>query len=134
MKEITKIMYKKYMLNKLRYDFMGFRFNRPMDLSYHHMIVPKRDGGEMSEENGAILVQRTSHDYLHTVERYDYDRFFRITEEMIKENRQGYLDMDNIRVINDVLDSFEREYRGKYTKKGNKIVKPEYINSRILKK
>ena len=126
-------MYKKYALNKLKYDFMGFNFTRPEQLSYHHLIIPKRLGGPVTIENGAILRQETSHKYLHTIERYDLDMFNAITSEMIDENIKGYLDMKNLIAIDDILNNFEKEYCGTRTKKGHLLIKPEYIETRILK-
>lgn len=134
MKEITKIMYYKYALNKLKFDFMGFAFNKPDELSYHHLIIPRRYNGPTTIENGAILKQATAHNYLHTIERYDLDMFSAITSEMIDENIKGYLDMENIKAIDDILNNFEREYLGKRTKKGHLLIKPEYIETRILKR
>ncbi len=64
MKEITKIMVKKYALMQLKYDFMGYEFNNEKELSYHHLIIPRRNGGGMIIENGAILKRSPSHDYL----------------------------------------------------------------------
>ena len=139
MREITKIMYKKYALNKLKYDFMGYEFQRPEQLSFHHLIVPHRLckakglGEGYLEWNGAILRQNTAHDYLHTIEKYDLDMFNAINSEMIDENIKGYLDMDNIRAIDDILRCFEREYYGTRSKKGYPIVREEYTR-RLLKK
>ena len=133
MKEITKLMIKRYALNKLKYDFMGYSFDNPQQLSYHHLIVPRRLGGPMTLENGAILRQNTSHNYLHTIERHDLDMFNAITSEMIDENIKGYLDMENLGYIDDVLRQFEREYCGRRTKNGNPIIKEEYT-MRLLKK
>lgn len=133
MKEITKIMYKKYALNKLKYDFMGYPFRDTTGLSYHHLIIPRRLGGPETVKNGAILVQKTSHDYLHIVERYNLDMFNAITSEMIDENIKGYLDPKNLAYIDDVLRCFEREYCGARTKKGHPLIKEEYTR-RLIKK
>jgi hypothetical protein len=139
MREVTKIMIKKYSLDKLKYDFMGYPFNNVNQLSFHHLIVPhrlcKKEGlGEgYVEWNGAILRQNTSHDYLHTIEKYDLDMFNAITSEMIDENIKGFLDIENIMYIDDVLRNFEREYSGTRTKKGGLIIKPEYTR-RLIKK
>ncbi len=51
MKRITKIMIEMYNLKNI--DFMGYRFNRN-NASYHHLIIPRRLGGEESVENGAV--------------------------------------------------------------------------------
>lgn len=140
MKEITKLMIKKYALMKLKYDFMGYEFQRSNQLSFHHLIVPKRYckqeglGEGYLNWNGAILRQDTSHDYLHIIERYDPEIFELITSEMIDENLKGRLDMENIKAIDDLLSYFEREHCSDRTKKGNLIIKPEYTRRLVKKK
>lgn len=133
MKEITKLMIKKYALMKLKYDFLGYPFSRSNQLSYHHLIIPRRNGGPMTYENGAILRQDTSHDYLHTIERIDYDMFLALTSEMIDENIKGYIDWNNLKAIDDILNQFEKQYCHLRTKKGKLIIKEEYTR-RLLKK
>ena len=81
--------------------------------------------------NGAILRQDTSHDYLHTIENYDYDRFLAITSELIDENILGELSIENLRRIRDILISFEREYSNERSKSGNLIIKESYVRDRI---
>lgn len=138
MREITKIMLKKYALNKLKYDFMGYPFTAMNQLSFHHLIVAHRNcksqglGEGYYEWNGAILRQDTAHDYLHIIERYDPDMFYAITSEMIEENLKGHLDINNLQEIDAILRSFEREHCGDRTKKGKLLIKPEYTN-RFLK-
>lgn len=132
MKEITKLMIKKYSLMKLKYDFMGYYFQNPSQLSFHHLIVPKRKGGLEVIQNGAILNQNSAHNYLHTIESIDYDMFLAITSEMIDENIKGYLDIKNLKAIDDILNCFEREYCSLRTKKGKLLIKEEYTR-RILK-
>lgn len=139
MREITKIMIKKYALNKLKYDFMGYEFNKESELSFHHLIIPRR---RCSIEkipfcgyvmwNGAILKQSTSHDYLHgCIERYDPEMFYAITSEMVDENLKGHLDMENIKAIDDILYQFEKEYCGARTKHGDPLIKEEYTRRRV---
>lgn len=138
MKDITMLMIRKYKLNKLKYDFMGYEFVNNNQLSFHHLIVPKRLCKELGfgkgyyEWNGAILRQDTSHEYLHVIEIYDPERFNAIKSEMIDENIKGYLDIDNIMSINDILNGFEREYSGKVRKNGIVIIKEEYTR-RLVK-
>lgn len=127
-------MIKKYALMKLKYDFMGYEFQRSNQLSFHHLIVPRRNGGPMTFENGAILRQRTSHDYLHIIEQYDLDMFAAITSEMIDQNIKGYLDWENLKAIDDILRQFEKEYRGKRNAKGKPIIREEYVEKRLLMK
>lgn len=139
MREVTKQMIKKYSLMKLKYDFMGYEFLRSNQLSFHHLIVPRRLckqeglGEGYLEWNGAILRQDTSHDYLHVIEQYDPDIFASVTSEMIDINIKGYIDMVNLREIDDMLRYFEKEHCSTRTKKGHLIIKPEYTK-RLLKK
>ena len=140
MREITKEMIIAYKLKKLGYDFMGYEFNRPQQLSFHHLIVPHRHCKEngLGEGylwwNGAILRQNTSHEYLHIIEAKDLDRFNAITSEMIDQNVKGYLDIYNIKKIDDILYGFEKEYQDKLNKKGKKIIKEEYTRRLVRKR
>lgn len=132
-------MIKRYALKSLKYDFMAYPFNDEKQLSFHHLIIPKRlsekagigDGYVMW--NGAILVQNTSHNYLHIIEQYDRDMFLAITREMIKENKKGYLDIENLKRIDDILKQFEKEYCNVRTRKGTYIIKEEYTK-RLIKR
>lgn len=139
MKQVTKLMIEKYALKKLKYDFMGYTFERTNELSFHHLIIPKKDCQKIEhngfvEWNGSVLCQISSHEYLHRIGCYDMDRFLAIRDEMIDENLKGHLDLKNIKRIHDILESFEREYLGKKTKNGNEIIKEEYLKRLILTK
>ena len=136
MREITREMIKEYRLMKLGYDFMGYEIKNKQDLSFHHLIVPRRNCKAMGlgegylEWNGAILNQNTSHDYLHLIEAKDYDMFLAITSELIDENVKGHLDIDNLRRIHDILECFEREHSNDRGKKGKVLIKQEYMRRR----
>lgn len=136
MREITKIMIKEYKLMKLGYDFIGYDITNKNNLSFHHLIVPHRNCKAMGlgegylKWNGAILNQNTSHDYLHLIEAKDYDMFLAITSELIDENVKGYLDIDNLRRIHDILECFEREHANDRSKKGKVLIKQEYTRRR----
>ena len=137
MKEVTREMIKLYNIIKLGYDFMGYTFNRPEELSFHHLIVPHRDckqeglGEGYLIWNGAILKQETSHEYLHTIELYDRELFLRITKYMIEENQNKKIDIDNLKRIRDLLLYFEAEHQYDTNKKGKKLIKRKYITDRI---
>lgn len=140
MRDITKLMIVKYKLLELKYDFMGYEFNKEKELSFHHLIIPHRlckvrgiENDGYIEANGSILKQSSSHNYLHIVERYDRDMFEAITLQMIDENLKGYLDTNNIKYIDDVLNCFEKEYCGERTKHGEPLIKEEYTR-RIIKR
>ena len=137
MREITKIMVNDFKIMKLGMDFMGYHVNRKQDLSYHHLIIPRRHCKEagLGEGylywNGSILRQNTSHDYLHTIENVDPDIFYELTSEMIDENIKGRLDIDNLKRIHDLLLYFEREHDHDTTKKGKLLIKREFVTTRI---
>ena len=123
MKNITHLMIDIYNLKDI--DFMGYAFTKN-NASYHHLIVPRRNGGPATVENGAVLNGRTSHPYLHIVEGRDYDMFLAITSEMIDENILGRLDIKSLKRIHDILTQFEREHSSDTTKKGKLLIKEEY--------
>lgn len=138
MRDITKMMIEKYRLVELGYDFMGYEFKKETELSFHHLIVPKRiciaQGIEdlgYTEQNGAILKQSTSHNYLHIVERYDREMFDAITALIIGENLKGYLDEEYIKRIDDILCLFEKKYSGARAKNGKPLIKEEYTRRRV---
>ena len=137
MKEITKIMINDFKIMKFGMDFMGYHVNRKQDLSYHHLIIPRRHCKEagLGEGylywNGAILRQNTSHDYLHIIEKIDPDIFYELTSEMIDENIKGRLDIDNLKRIHDLLLYFEREHDHDTSKKGKLLIKREFVTGRV---
>lgn len=136
MREITEKMIKDFKIMKLGYDFLGYNVQRTKDLSFHHLIIPHREsraygiGEGYLYWNGAILVQKTSHDYLHLIESKDYDIFLAITSEMIDENIKGYLDVSNLKRIHDCLSLFEREHCSDRGKKGKLLIKDDYLKRR----
>ena len=135
--EITKIMINDFKIMKLGMDFMGYHVNRKQDLSYHHLIIPRRHCKEagLGEGylywNGAILRQNTSHDYLHIIEKIDPDIFYELTSEMIDENIKRRLDIDNLKRIHDLLLYFEREHDHDTSKKGKLLIKREFVTGRV---
>lgn len=137
MKSVTSEMIRKYRIKQLGYDFMGYTFNNPSDLSFHHLIVAKKDchslglGDGYYEWNGAILKQKTSHDYLHIIQQIDPEIFWDITNEMIDENMKGRLDIDNLKRIRDILLYFESEHYDEGNKKGKRLIRREFITNRI---
>lgn len=136
MREITNLMIREYNIKKLGYDFMGFNINKN-NLSFHHLIVPKRDCKKLHIENngyvkwnGAILGQDTSHEYLHKIEIYDRKAFDMITQLMVEENKIGKLDIDMLIEIHNILEKFEKDHHGERTSSGKILIKPEYITTR----
>ena len=134
MKQIVKDMIKLYKINELGFDFCGYSLQKGDIYTYHHNIIARRNGGPETISNGAILCGKSSHPYLHIIEAKDLDRFNAITSELIDENIKGYLDQKNLLAIDDILNGFEREYSGTYTKKGKPLIKEEYTRRLIRKR
>lgn len=129
MKEITITMINLFKIEEV--DFMGYSINKST-LSYHHLIVPRRLGGPETIDNGAILNRLTSHPYLHIIENRDPEIFFLVTSEMVDENIKRKIDLENLRKINDLLNTFEREFCSFLTRKGKPLIKEEYTK-RLIK-
>ena len=133
MKQVTKQMIRDYRIKKVGFDFMGYSLQKNDIYTFHHLIVPHRKCKEQGlgegylEWNGAILCGKTSHPYLHLIEAKDYEMFLAISSEMIDENIKGYLDIQNIRYIDDCLKSFEREHCSDRGNKGKPLIKEEYL-------
>lgn len=133
MRDITKLMIYEYNLLNLKYDFMGYEFQKEKELSFHHLIVPKRlcgykkieDDGYV-EWNGAVLVQDTAHNYLHIIEQYDRELFNGITNEIIDEKNNGSIRIENLKRIDILLNYFEKEYEGLKNKSGERLIKKKY--------
>lgn len=132
MKNITKLMIREFNLRELGYDFMGYSLQPDDVFTFHHLIIPNKLGGAYTIENGAILVRR-SHTYLHLIEKIDYLKFCYITSEMINMNVKRYLDLDNIRLIDEILSEFEYENQFRRNIKDELLIKEEY-KTRILKR
>ena len=130
-KSVREEMIRLYQLKRLGFDFMGYTFSNKNQLSYHHLIVPRRFGGKATIENGSILRQNTSHDYLHKIELTDREIFELITDRMIEMNRNGKLDLENLKIIRDLLLYFEREHDHDKLSSGKLLIKREYIENRI---
>lgn len=126
MKQVTKLMINEFKIKQLGYDFMGYSLQKNDIYTFHHLIIPNREGGPYERWNGAILCGGTSHPYLHLIESKDYEMFLYITSEMIDMNIKGYLDIENIKRISSVLGQFEKEHSGDRTKKGKYLIKEEY--------
>lgn len=128
MKGVTKYMIKEYGVTQLGIDFMGYKLQKGDIYTFHHLIIPNRQGGPYAVWNGAILCGKSSHPYLHLIEAKDYDMFCAISSEMIDMNIKGHIDLENIRYIDDCLTDFEREYSGKTTSKGKPLIKEAYLH------
>lgn len=133
MKTITKLMINEFKLKELGYDFLGYTFKSTKELSFHHLRIPKRmcqniEGKGYTRNNGAILNQSSSHEYLHTIELYDRDMFLAITRLLCIENDLGRIDIDTLKRIREILLAFEAEYEDRRNGNGKLIIKKDYTN------
>lgn len=127
MKDITKTMVREYKIKELGYDFMGYYCQTGDIITFHHTILPKREGGLERKENGSILYS-TPHYYIHTIEEYEKEAFAYITMEIMQMNLKGYLDPTNIKRIHDTLLWFESQYGEEKTTKGKLLIKDSFRN------
>lgn len=124
MLHITKVMIAAFNITDI--DFMGYSVDKD-SANFHHLIIPKRNHGIKSINNGAILNKDTSHPYLHIIETKDYDIFYKITKEMMEENRQRKLSYESFKKINELLLQFEREHSGERNFNGEELIREEYV-------
>lgn len=120
-----------FKLQKAGIDFMGYNFNL-QEATYHHLIIPKRRGGQATYENGAILMRTTAHDYIHTIERYDLEVFNAITDAIISQKSKGRLDIADLKYIKSCLEYFEKCYSNETSGKGKLIIKERYITEKKI--
>ena len=55
MKDVTKEMIKIFKLKKLGCDFMGYEFVNPNELSFHHLIVARKDSQVLGIGDGYLF-------------------------------------------------------------------------------
>ena len=129
---VTKEMIKNFRLHELGYDFMGYRFEDPRELTFHHLILPKKSCEAKHLENGyvdwngVILVRTSSHDYIHLIEEYDNNLFYDITSELMDQKIKGRIDKENLYYIHMLLRQFEEEYEGMKGKDNEQLIREEY--------
>lgn len=111
---------------------MGYSLQKKDIYTFHHLLVPNRQGGPCLYWNGVVLCS-TPHQYLHTLEAVDYKYFAYITSEMQDMKVKGFLDEDNLREIDNILCEFEWNYQDYYTRKGKKVLRPEYLRRKFRK-
>ncbi len=130
MKAITKEMIKIY--NMKDFDFMGYTLTKEPE--FHH-IVKKEHNGKYEISNGAVL-NTDSHRYLHTIEYKDLIIYQAINDMFRIINKKGYIDIEDLKIINVLLREFECEYKDAKNSKGKILIKPEYYDRKynIIKK
>lgn len=130
MTKLKTKLYDNFKLQQLGVDFMGYEFDEKKDLTYHH-IQPKNYGGETTYKNGALLI-RPSHNYIHTIEAFDFRLFLELSQELKKEHAQGEITRDRLVTIAQMLKYFETKYKDSYTRGGSPLIKDEFVRRRII--
>lgn len=132
MSRLRERLYKDYDLETLGYDFLGYTFESKKELSTHH-ILPRHSGGQTKKNNLCVLNRFTSHNYIHLIEDYDYKVFLQISSSLLKQVQQGKIDIEEIKRITDLLQFFEFKFRDEEDRHGDRLIKPEYKEKRIIK-
>lgn len=137
MKPLTRKIMKDFEISSVGYDFMGYppqspslenTLTHPDIPTFHHLLIPHRDGGPFTYWNGCILYT-TPHEYLHLIEALSPRTFARITSEMQDMKVKRTLSPTNLALIDEILQEFEytyRDYRSSKTRK--RVLKPQYFN------
>lgn len=137
MSAIVNQMTKTFNMSKLGYDMMGYKFKTSKELSYHHLLIPRKEckaigyGNGKFIWNGAILVRDTSHDYLHTIEQYDLEAFYTITSELFDEVVKGEISKENLIQIREVLLKFEENFKYEVNSSHHYIIREQFLTRRI---
>lgn len=127
LKSVTNLLINDFKIKELGHDFMGHSLQQGDVYTFHHAIVPNREGGKYVYWNGVVLFS-TPHQYLHAIESVSDDYFYWITSEMLDMKMKGFLDESNLKEINNILCEFEDKYKNRYTRRGKKLIKDEYLN------
>ena len=131
MLEVTKDLIKNFKVYEHGYDFMGYPFVNPNELTFHH-IIDRKDclnmglGEGYEYWNGSILVRNTSHDYIHVIQKFDNNIYYDITSEIIDQKIKKRLDPKNIHYIDLLLEQFEDEYEGMIAYDKVPVVREEF--------
>lgn len=129
MGKLTNRIYYDFNIDKMGYDFMGYEFFDRKELSYHH-IQPRHYSGKTTYENGSLLVRSTSHNYIHTIETFDFKLFIELSQELKLEHQDG-ITKEHLLAIRDMLEFFEHKFENQYTKRGLPIIKEDFVRRRI---
>ena len=130
MTKLKNKLYEGFNLENLGVDFMGYEFQNKRELTYHH-IQPKNCGGKTTYANGALLI-RSSHNYIHTIEVYDYKLFLQLARELLGEHQDGAITAQRLSYIYEMLEYFEDKNKYVTTSKGTPLIKEEFTRRRKL--
>lgn len=132
MSRLREKLYKEYKLEELGYDFLGYEFEFKKELSTHH-ILPRHSGGQTKKDNLCVLNRFSSHNYIHLIEDTDYRIFLQVSSCLLKQVKEGKIDIEELKRIDEILQFFEYKYRDEEDRHRELLIKPIY-KKRILTK
>lgn len=124
MKKITRDMLKIYKPYS-NLDWMNYKLVKN-NVTAHH-IIKKCDGGELVQENIALLMP-VSHEYLHLIECKDI-KIYEMINKMFKiiNYQQHEPTLEERNIIEFVLQEFESKHRHDKNVKGKQLIKYKYL-------
>lgn len=137
MKQVTEELIEDFKIMELGYDMMGYTVEKETQLSFHHLIIPRRNSRAMGIGdgyvywNGSILRQNTAHNYLHIIERLEPELFYLISSEILDEKIKGKIDKENLLRIREILLYFESKHKEDTCSTGSLLLKKKYYTNRI---
>lgn len=137
MKQVTEELIKDFKIIELGYDMMGYTVEKENQLSFHHLIIPRRNSRAMGIGdgyvywNGSILRQNTAHNYLHIIERLEPELFYLISSEILDEKIKRKIDRENLLKIREMLLYFESKYKEDTCSNGALLLKKKFYTNRI---
>ena len=80
-----------------------------------------------------VLNRYSSHNYIHLIEDYDYKVFLQISKEIMIQVKNGKIDMEQLKNIDELLQFFEYKFRNEPSRNGDILIKPEYKKRILIK-
>lgn len=123
-KRITRDMIKIY--KPLGHDWLNYKITQSNPLTFHH-IKKKCDGGKETIDNGALLTE-IGHQYIHLIEHRDKDTYITLNKmfKIINEQREAPTE-EQRRIIEYLLQEFEREHKNDKNSKGKTLIQYKYL-------
>lgn len=123
MSDILRVMIKIWDMTTI--DWLGY--DNEEKYSYHHIIKKCNGGNKLPPISNGSVLHLSSHQYLHTIEHYDLDKYIFLNNILRQVNEQKYMTTkEQLKQIRYVLLEFQREYEGKTSSRDKPIIKKEY--------
>lgn len=107
-------------------DWMNYKLVRK-EVTYHHCIKKRCNGGKRTMENGALLMP-VAHQYLHLIEYRDIETYELINNLFRVVNEQQYEPTHEQRLAMEyLLREFESVHRWDKGRKGKLLLQRKYL-------